>query len=80
MHGPRNGDLAQLLESVPQISISDLKPGDAVVVSGANASDKSRLFATNIIAGVEPIFQSAPPRQGQSLGGDWSLDMAIPAE
>ncbi|MDQ2774941.1 MAG: DUF5666 domain-containing protein [Acidobacteriota bacterium] len=80
MHGPRNGDLSQLLEGVPQISISDLKPGDAVVVSGANANDKSRLFATNVIAGVEPIFQSAPPRQGQSLGGDWSLDMAIPAQ
>ncbi|MDQ2949834.1 MAG: hypothetical protein M3Y27_28510, partial [Acidobacteriota bacterium] len=80
MRGPQNGDLSQLLESVPQISVSDLKPGDAIVVSGATANDQSRLFASSIIAGVEPIFQSAPPRQGQSLGGDWSLDMAIPTE
>ena len=80
MHGPRNGDLSQLLERVPQIGVSDLKTGDAVVVSGATANDKSRLFANSVIAGVEPIFQSAPPRQGQSLGGDWSLDMAIPAQ
>jgi hypothetical protein len=50
-----------------------LKPGDAVVVAGAPiANDQSRLLATNVIAGVEPIFQSASPRQMQSLG-DWGL-------
>ena len=36
--------------------------------------------ATNIIAGVEPIFQSAPPRRGRSPGGDWNLDTALPAQ
>ena len=80
MHGPHNGDLSQLLDRAPQIAVSDLKSGDAVVVSGAMANDRSKLFASSVIAGVEPIFQSAPPRQGQSLGGDWSLDMAVPAQ
>ncbi len=75
-----SGDLSRMLERVPPINVSDLKAGDAVVISGAAPSgDKSRLVASSIIAGVEPIFQSAPPRQGQSLG-DWSLDMAIPAQ
>jgi hypothetical protein len=80
MRGAGNGDLSRLLERIPQIGISELKPGDAVVVSGAMAKDKSQLFASSVIAGVEPIFQSAPPRQGQSLSGDWSLDMAVPAQ
>ena len=74
------GDLSRLLERAPAIAVSDLKQGDAVVVSGvAPGSDKGRLIASSIIAGVEPIFQSAPPQQGRSLG-DWSLDMGVPAQ
>jgi hypothetical protein len=74
------GDLSRILERAPAISVSDLKPGDAVVISGADTgADKTHLIASSIIAGVEPIFQSAPPRQGRSLG-DWSLDMEAPAQ
>ncbi|MGH9582156.1 MAG: DUF5666 domain-containing protein, partial [Bryobacteraceae bacterium] len=75
-HGP--GDLSRLIESAPEIPIGDLKPGDAVVVSGGPAAgDPSELLANTIVAGVEPIFESAPPRQGQSLG-NWSLGMSPP--
>ena len=62
-----------MLERLPKINATDLKPGDAVVVSGTPiGGDKLHLLATNVIAGVEPIFQSASPRQMQSLG-DWGL-------
>jgi hypothetical protein len=73
--GSRNGDISQMIGRLPKVNISDLKPGDAVVVSGAAASGSSgQLIATNVIAGVEPILQSAPARQsGQALGGDWGL-------
>ena len=70
-----------MIEHLPAISLSELKPGDAVVISGvATGEDGSRLLATNIIAGVEPILQSAPARQGgQATGGDWGLgEMTIP--
>lgn len=71
--GVRGGDVSQLLERLPKISATALKPGDAVVVSGMPMDgDKSHLLATNVIAGVEPIFQSASAKQMQSLG-DWSL-------
>lgn len=74
------GDLSRIIEHAPAINISDLKSGDAVVISGVAASSgNTRLIASSIIAGVEPIFQSAPPRQGRSLG-DWSLDMEVPAQ
>jgi hypothetical protein len=78
--GMRSGDISQMLERVPKIALSDLKPGDALVISGvALGADNSRLLATGIIAGVEPILQSAPTRQGQSLGGDWGMgEMAVP--
>ncbi len=78
---PRTGDVSEVIEKLPKISASDLKAGDAVVVSGAENADKSQLIATNVIAGVEPILQSAPPREGgRQLGGDWNLDMAVPAQ
>ena len=72
--GMRNGDMSQMLERVPKIAPTDLKAGDAVMVAGTPINnDKSHLLATNVIAGVEPIFQSASPRQMQSLG-DWGLN------
>jgi hypothetical protein len=76
-----NGDISQMLERAPKIALSDLKQGDAVVVSGAaTGADNTHLLASAVIAGVEPILQSAPQRQGgQSLGGDWGLgEIAAP--
>ena len=69
------GDVSQMVEQLPSISLSDLKPGDAVVISAvADAADDHKFTATHIIAGVEPLFQSAPARQrGESGGGDWGL-------
>jgi hypothetical protein len=77
--GMRSGDISQMLERVPKVPISELKPGDALVVSGvALGADNSKILATNLIAGVEPILQSAPQRQS-NLGGDWGLgEMSIP--
>ena len=77
MHGGMaSGDLSQTLDRLPKISTTDLKNGDAVIVSGTPvAGDKSHLLATNIIAGVEPIFQSAPRRQSQALS-DWGASLS----
>ena len=79
--GPRgggrmaSGDLSQMLDRLPKITTSDLKNGDAVVVSGSPAAAaKATLLATSVIAGVEPIFQSASGRQAQSLG-DWGASL-----
>lgn len=75
------GNLAALLERVPPISVSDLKPGDAVIVAGvAPGEDNSHLIATNVIAGAEAILHAAPPRNGQSQNLNWDLGMQAPAE
>lgn len=70
-----------MIANLPSISITELKQGDAVVISGvASNGDSSQLTASNVIAGVEPVLQSAPARQGgQATGGDWGLgEMQIP--
>lgn len=76
----RGGDLSHLLERIPEIGAVDLKPGDAIVIWGMAGPDGGSVDAQTILAGVEPILQSAPPRQGQSLSADWGLDMGTPAQ
>lgn len=79
---PRGGDISRMIERLPKIAIADLKAGDAVVVSGAAmGTDGTRIAATYIIAGVEPILQAAPARArgGQAAGGDWGLgEISVP--
>jgi hypothetical protein len=80
--GRTGGDISQMLERLPKISVSELKPGDAVVISGGTGEDKTHMTAVNIIAGVEPLFASAPPSQGRSSSalGMWNLDISTPGE
>lgn len=79
--GGFSGDLSNDVERLPKISASDLKPGDAVVISGGVSDDKSHLTAINIIAGVEPLFASAPSKGGRSaVLGMWNLDVGTPGE
>ena len=70
-----------MLERVPTIPASDLKPGDAVVVWGMAGREPGLLVANIILAGVEPVLQSAPAsRRTQTLNSDWGLDTSVPAQ
>jgi transcription antitermination factor NusG len=76
------GDISQMIERTPTITLADLKPGDAVVISGVTTGgDNSHVLANTIIAGVEPILQAAPAQRGggRDVGGDWGLgEMSMP--
>jgi hypothetical protein len=69
-----------MLDQVPPGSISDIKVGDTVIVTGSPVNET--LVATTIVAGVEPILQPSPAaRQGRpQQAQDWSLDMNLPAQ
>ena len=77
--GMRSGDISQMLDRLPKVALTDLKPGDALVISGVVlGTDNSKLLATNLIAGVEPILQSAPQRQS-NMASDWGFgEMSAP--
>jgi hypothetical protein len=79
------GDMSQMIDRTPTITLADLKPGDAVVIAGVEpGADPAQLVANTIIAGVEPILQAAPARRGASganVGGDWGLgEMSAPQQ
>jgi hypothetical protein len=70
-----NGDLQQILERMPQLSLSELKKGDAVIVSSSKATDSSAITAFTFVAGVEPFLAAAPRTAGQVNLGSWNLDL-----
>jgi hypothetical protein len=70
-----NGDLQQVLERMPQLALSELKKGDAVIVSSAKGSDNSSITAFSFVAGVEPFLAAAPRTAGQVNLGSWNLDV-----
>ena len=78
---PGRMDMNQMLERAPQITLADLKPGDALIVSGTNGADPSRATAITLVAGVEPLLAAAPQSSGSSAGpgsSAWTLDIGLP--
>ena len=73
--GAGNGDLQQILGRMPQLSLSELKKGDAVIVSSSKGPDDSSVTAFAFVAGVEPFLAAAPRTAGQVNLGSWNLDV-----
>jgi hypothetical protein len=68
-------DLGQMLERMPALNLSELKPGDALIVASTTASDPSTATAIAVLAGVEPLL-TGPPTD-RRLSGPWTLDVNI---
>jgi len=70
-----NGDLQQILDRMPPLALSELKKGDAVIVSSSKGPDDSSVTAFSFVAGVEPFLAAAPRTGGQVNLGSWNLDL-----
>jgi len=73
--GAGGGDLQQILERMPQLALSELKKGDAVIVSSSKNPGDSAVTAFSFVAGVEPFLAAAPRTGGQVNLGSWNLDV-----
>ena len=73
--GGGGGDLQQILERMPQLSLAELKKGDAVIVSSSKSPGDAPITAFAFVAGVEPFLAAAPRTAGQVNLGSWSLDV-----
>jgi hypothetical protein len=72
--GPQHlgGDLQQILNRTPAVSLADLHKGEAVVIlSTEGAADEGT--AITLLTGVEPILEAAPNASGASILTPWSL-------
>jgi hypothetical protein len=71
----RSGDLQQMIESSPSITLADLKASDPIVVSGAVGANAQEVTAITLLTGVESILRR-PGTKEMSLGS-WTLDIGI---
>ncbi len=76
-----NFDLQKMIESLPAVTVADLKPGDALILSSSKGADPTTMTAIRIVAGVEPFLAAAPRNSaGQVNLGQWNMDMSIPGQ
>jgi hypothetical protein len=75
-----NPDLAQMLERMPALALTELKPGDALIISSSKGADASKITAITLVAGVEPFLAAAPRTAGVINLGAWNLDGGIPEQ
>lgn len=53
-----------MIENLPAVTLSELKPGEMVLVSSTKGADPARATAITLVSGVEPIFTMLQARQG----------------
>jgi hypothetical protein len=70
--GGRGGDIGQMIDQLPPIHVTDLKPGDAIMVQTTIGSASNHPTAVTLLAGVEPILTAAPNSTRDIMSG-WNL-------
>jgi hypothetical protein len=60
-----------MLDRAPTVTLADLKPGDALIVSSTVGASTDQMTVITLLAGVEPIL-TKPGTREMALGS-WSL-------
>lgn len=76
--GPRpggGGNMADMLERLPVISINELKVGDVILLSSLPGADPTQLTAISLVSGVQPLLQMMAARQQQGGARPQGVDL-----
>ena len=65
--GGGGGNLLQLLESMPTVTVAELKKGDTVLVTGSTGADASRVTALMLVTGDADFLRRLQRRVGDDL-------------
>lgn len=57
--GGGGGDIQEMVEQLPKITTTDLKPGDMILVSSTTGADPSRVTAITLATGIDALLR--PP-------------------
>lgn len=69
--GPR--DFNQMLAHMPPFALTDLKPGEALIVVSTQGAKPAEVTAIVMLTGVEPILQARPKGSNQVVLPSWNL-------
>ena len=80
--GGRGGDLSQMLQRAPIITLADLKKGDAVMIvaSQPGGSAGATSTAITLLAGVEPLLEGSSSASQGIFSASWNMGGAPAAE
>ena len=62
------GDLQEMFEQLPTFSLTELKPGDSILISSTKGADPTRITAIAVVSGVAPLLQNTQGSRAVSLG------------
>ncbi len=65
-----------MLERTPALTLSELKPGEALIVVSTEGAKPSEVTAIVLLAGVEPILAAQPKGSKQMELGPWNMSMS----
>ena len=72
--GSAGADLSQMISRLPQETLADLHPGEAVMVVASQPDPTSDvLTAVTLLSGVEPILAATPKGEGSMTLSPWTL-------
>ncbi len=73
-NGGRRPDFQQMLERMPVLTLAELKPGDAIILSATRSAQPAEVTAITLLAGVEPLLTSGE----SSITGMWNFEIGMP--
>ena len=53
------GDLQEMFDQLPTITLKELKPGDSILVSSTKGAEPMRVTAIAVVSGVGPLLENA---------------------
>lgn len=72
--GSAGSDLSQLVNRLPQGTLADLHPGEAlIIVASQPEATKDSFTAITLLSGVEPILAATPKGEASMTLSPWSL-------
>jgi hypothetical protein len=56
---PPKGDLQEMFDQLPALSLAELKPGESILISSTKGADPTRVTAIAVVSGVGPLLQNS---------------------
>ena len=73
------GDINEMFERLPVITVADLKVGDMIAVSSTKTDNPAQITAIRLLAGVEPFLTAPQTGNGRGRGrGGQDSNFSIP--
>lgn len=67
--GGMRGDINDMFERLPVVTVAELKAGDMIAVSSTRTDNPARITAIRLLSGVEPFLRTTQIAGGRGRGG-----------